>query len=193
MARKADGKTLLFEKIRNSPAKFVHVTGVPYAVETEKEEEDGKIDHIWITIEAPPYGRLRCVLNTLSLINREGGFDHRVRLGIVKSEWKEKPPTGLEEHPGQDYGVLEAVVAVDYTPHERDALSEILLEKGKMAVRVEVWGILFAGESLGVHQIHSRRASCGVTLDLKNRDGAIKLYYPDNTAELLLFKFCGQP
>ena len=37
------------------------------------------------------------------------------------------------------------------------------------------------------------RVSCAVSLDLHNRDGALKLYYPDGVSELLLFKFCGQP
>jgi hypothetical protein len=38
------------------------------------------------------------------------------------------------------------------------------------------------------------RASRAVALDVQNRDGALKLYYAaDNAAELLLFKFVGQP
>ena len=64
----------------------------------------------------------------------------------------------------------------------------------KAAIRAEVWGELYATDHIGVHQVHSRRASCAVTTDLKSRDGALKLYYPqDNLAEAFLFKFCGQP
>ena len=41
---------------------------------------------------------------------------------------------------------------------------------------------------------HSNRASSAVPQDLKGRDGAFKLFYPqDNLAEAFLFKFCGQP
>jgi hypothetical protein len=36
------------------------------------------------------------------------------------------------------------------------------------------------------------RASCSVLRDFIGRDGAIRFYYPDMTAELLLFKYCGQ-
>jgi len=83
---------------------------------------------------------------------------------------------------------------IAYEPFEPDALAELLLERGKRAVRVEVWGDLYARDHLGVHQIHSRRASCAVSIDLKGRDGAIKFYYAEeNAAELFLFKFCGQP
>ncbi len=194
MGRKADARALLFERIRTSPPKFVHVTGVPYIVEREPCEEDEKIDHVWITIEAPPFGRLRCTINTLSRLNRDTGNDARIRVGIVKAPWVEKPATALEECVGQDYAQLEHTVGVDYEFYERDALCALLLERAKVAVRVEVWGDLYAGEQLGVHQIHSRRASCSVPLDLKNRDGALKMYYPqDNQSELFLFKFCGQP
>jgi hypothetical protein len=37
------------------------------------------------------------------------------------------------------------------------------------------------------------RASCSVPRDLQGRDGAIRFYYADARAELLLFKYCGQP
>ena len=194
MGRKADARTLLFERIRTSPPKFVHVTGVPYIVEKEPAEDEEKIDHVWITVEAPPFGRLRCTLNTLSRLNRDAGHDGRVRVGIVRMPWVEKPVPALEECVGQDYAQLEKTVGVEYVLYERDALCEMLLEKAKAAVRVEVWGDLFAREHLGVHQIHSRRASCAVPADVKKRDGALKLYYlEDNLSELFLFKFCGQP
>ena len=77
--------------------------------------------------------------------------------------------------------------------HEHEPLTELLVTKAKTAVRAEVWGELYAKDHLGIHQIHCRRASCAVTTDLKGRDGALKLYYADNTSELFLFKFCGQP
>ena len=190
MARRPDARTLLYEKIRTSPAKFVHVTGVPYTVEVEQNSLF--VDHVWITLEVPPFGRLRAAVNTLSRLNRDAGFDQRVRVGVVPGNWTEKPETGLVEENGQDYGMIEAALPVAYEPMEPEALAELLMAKAKTAVRAEVWGELYARDHLGIHQIHSRRASCAVALDLKNRDGGLKFYYADQTAELFLFKFCGQ-
>jgi hypothetical protein len=194
MARRPDARALLFERIRTTPAKFVQVRGVPYAVALEETSDPLELDHIWLTLEVPPFGRLRVVINTLSRLNRDAGFDARIRVGIVRSTYSEKPATGLEECAGQDYALIEATQKINYEPFEREALSEMLIAKMKIAVRAEVWGDLYARDHLGIHQVHSRRASCAVTHDFKNRDGALKLYYQaDNLAELFLFKFCGQP
>ena len=89
MQRRADARTLLFEKIRTSAAKFVHVTGVPYVIERELAVDPARADHVWITLEAPPFGRLRAVVNTDSRLNRAVGFDPRIRVGIVPSMWDE--------------------------------------------------------------------------------------------------------
>jgi len=194
MARRPDARALLFERIRTTPAKFVQVRGVPYAVAVEEASDPLKLDHVWLTLEVPPFGRLRAAINTLSRINRDAGFDSRIRVGIVRSTYTEKPATGLEECAGQDYAHIEATQKIVYEPCEREALTETLVTKLKAAIRVELWGELYARDHLGIHQIHCRRASCAVTQDCKNRDGALKLYYPaDNLAELFLFKFCGQP
>ena len=192
MARRADARTLLFEKICTSPPKFIHVTGVPYIVEVEQSDDPLRIDHVWITLEVPPFGRVRAAINTLSRFNRDAGFDERVRVAIVAGTWDEKPQNGLVEEAGQDYAMIEAALPVTYEFYEREPLTELLVTKAKAAVRAEVWGELYAQEHLGIHQIHCRRASCAVTRDLKGRDGALKLYYADNTSELFLFKFCGQ-
>jgi hypothetical protein len=194
MIKRPDARAILFERIRTSPPKFVHLVGVPYFVEVEPETDPEKVDHVWITLEVPPFGRLRLAMNTLSRLNRDGGFDARVRVGIVRSTYTEKPPTGLEECPGLDYAKIEAKENVFYEHYEHAPLVELLVGKTKSAIRAEVWGELYARDHIGLHQIHSRRASCAVKLDLKNRDGALKLYYAaENAAELLLFKFCGQP
>ncbi len=193
MARRADSRTLLFEKIRTTPPKFVHVTGVPYTVEVEQSEDLQAVDHVWITLEVPPFGRVRAAVNTTSRFNRDAGFDARVRVAIVAGTWEEKPESGLLEEPGQDYAMIEAALPVSYEEYEHQPLVDLLVAKAKAAVRAEVWGELYAQDHLGVHQIHSRRASCAVTRDVKGRDGALKLYYADNSTELFLFKFCGQP
>jgi hypothetical protein len=191
---KPDARTLLFERIRTRPAKFVHVRGVPYTVTHEVAENPEDADHIHLTLEVPPFGRLRAAVNTFSRLNRDAGFDPRVRMAIIAAPYEKKPDPGLEELPGQDYAQLEAILPITYEFYDREALATLLMEKMKRAIRAEIWGELYARDHLGIHQIHSRRASCAVAIDLKNRDGALKLYYPtDNLSELLLFKFCGQP
>jgi hypothetical protein len=194
MARRPDARALLFERIRTSPPKFVHVRGIPYTVAVEESEDPLKVDHVYLNVEAPPFGRLRVAINTLSRLNRDAGFDPRVRVGIIKSTYTEKPSPGLEECAGLDYAKQEEKHNVLYEAYERPALTEMLVTKMKVAIRVEVWGELYATDHIGVHQVHSRRASCAVSTDLKGRDGAFKLYYPqDNLAEAFLIKFCGQP
>jgi hypothetical protein len=76
---------------------------------------------------------------------------------------------------------------------DREALTALITERAKKAVRAEIWGELYAGETLGIRQIHCRRLSKVAPTDTRNRDGALKFYYADeNAAELFLFKFDGQ-
>jgi hypothetical protein len=194
MARRPDARALLFERIRTSPPKFVHVRGVPYTVAVEEAEDPKKIDHVYLNVEVPPFGRLRVAVNTLSRLNRDAGFDPRVRVGIIRSSYTEKPAPSLEECNGLDYAKQEEKHGVKYEVYEPEALQELLIAKMKAAIRVEIWGELYARDHLGIHQIHSRRASKAMPEDVPNRDGALKLYYPqDNASEAFLFKFDGQP
>jgi hypothetical protein len=193
MPRRPDARTLLFEKIRTSAPKFVHVTGVPYTVEQKPVGDPNEADIIWLTVEAPPFGRLRASINTTSELNRNGGFKPEIQVGIVKGTWDQKPSPGLVEDPGQDYAKIEAAFKVKYAPMDRKALTALITERAKKAVRAEIWGELYAGETLGIRQIHCRRLSKGAPTDTRNRDGALKFYYADeNAAELFLFKFDGQ-
>ena len=159
----------------------------------EESEDPLKIDHIYLNVEAPPFGRLRVAINTLSRLNRDAGFDGRVRVGIIRSTYTEKPIPGLEECAGLDYTKQEEKHNVVYESYDHDQMVEMLVPKMKTAIRAEIWGELYATDHIGIHQVHSRRASCAVKIDLKSRDGAFKLYYPqDNLAEAFLIKFCGQ-
>jgi hypothetical protein len=133
-------------------------------------------------------------INTLSRISRDAGFDPRVRVGIIKSTYTEKPQPSLEECSGLDYAKQDEKHGVQYEAYEQAALTEMLVTKMKLAIRAEIWGELYARDHLGIHQVHSRKASKAVPQDVPNRDGALKLYYPqDNAAEAFLFKFDGQP
>jgi len=193
MARRPDARALLFEKIRTSPKKFVHVRGVPYTVAVEENEDPLKVDHVYLNVEVPPFGRLRVAINTSSRLSREAGFDPRVRVGIIRSTYTEKPMPSLEECAGLDYAKQEEKHGVQYEIYEKEALQEMLVTRMKVAIRAEIWGELYARDHLGIHQIHSRSASKAVPEGVPNRDGALKLFYPqDNATEAFLFKFEGQ-
>jgi hypothetical protein len=116
-----------------------------------------------------------------------------MRVGIVPSTWQTLPPAGLVKSDCLDYQVLEAASPVTSIEYERLALELLLTAKTRDAVLIEAWGELYVRTHLGIHQIHSMRASCSVPRDLHGRDGAIRFYYADARAELLLFKYCGQP
>ena len=172
---------------------YVHAVGIPYHVQIEHHRDVSRVDHIWLNLEVPPCGPLRLSVNTLSRWNRDAGHDGRVRLGIVTSKYTERPVPILEPAEPLDYRVIEAEFPTSFTPLERQPLEQLLMRKGNAAVRIEAWGELYIRERLGMHQFHSRRASCAVSTDLLAHDGALKFYYPDQVAELLMFKYCGQP
>src|SRR5260221_892173 len=189
MARRPDARALLFERIGTSPPKFVHVRGVPYTVAVEEAEDPLKVDHVYLNVDVPQFGRLRGAENTLPRLNRDAGFDPRVRVGIIHSTYTEKPAPSLEECNGLDYAKQEEKHGVKYEIYEPAALAEMLVTKMKTAIRAEIWGELYARDHLGIHQIHSRRPSKAVPQDVPNRDGALKLYYPqDNAAEAFPFQ-----
>lgn len=171
---------------------FVRVAGAPLLVEVEFSAREEKVDHVWIDICAPE--RLRLAVNTLSRRNRDAGFDPRIRVGVVREPWIELPPCGVYSCAGFDYAGIEARHNVFYEVHGKSAMERLLCERARAAVFVEAWGELYARDHPGVHEIHSRRGSCAVPDDILGRDGALKFYFKKNhDAELLLFKFCGQP
>lgn len=193
MPKRTAPRAWLIGRVRSTPPRFVHVVGIPYFVEAEPAPDDRQ-DHVWLTLEVPPFGRLRASINTFSRLNRDAGHDPRVRLGVIREPDSELPEPSLEVHPGLDYTEIESRANVFYEHYDRDALTELLVRKGRIAVRAEVWGDLYAHHHLGVHQIHCRWASCAVPADLRNRDGMLKLHYPARQGtETFLFKFCGQP
>lgn len=180
-------------QLRSKPGDLVHVAGEPIAFAAEIDRVPANIDHFWITIRTGEAGSLRIALSTHSRQNAAAGFDPRMRIGIVASPWTELPAAGLIPSPGLDYHTIEAVTPVAYVEYERPALEALLAENAGRALFIEAWGELYVRNHLGIHQVHSRRASCSVLSDYIGRDGAIRFYYPDATAVMLLFKYCGQP
>jgi hypothetical protein len=171
---------------------LAHLVGLPSGVEVEVAATADRVDHVWFTVQVPPCGSVLVSVNTLSRLNRAAGFDHRMRLGILRTVWEEVPEPFLEECEGLDYRKIESEHPIDYHPYEHDPLAELLVAKGRAAVRVEAWGELYRRKGLGMHQIHSRRASGAVRQDIVGKDGALRFYLPDKTAEMFLFKYVGQ-
>ena len=172
----------------------MHVAGAPIAFAAETDRVPSNIDHFWITVGVGSGEPIRIALSTHSRQNAAAGFDPRVRVGVVASMWRELPAAGMNRSRGLDYQEIEAVEPVTYIEYERPALESLLAEKTGRALFIEAWGELYVRNHLGIHQVHSRRASCSVLQDYKGRDGAIRFYFGgDAIAEMLLFKYCGQP
>jgi len=171
----------------------VHVAGAPIAFAAEIDRVPSNIDHFWITIGMGSGEPIRIALSTHSRQNAAAGFDPRVRVGVVASMWRELPAAGMIRSRGLDYQEIEAAGPVTYIEYERPALESLLAEKTGRALFLEAWGELYVRNHLGIHQVHSRRASCSVLQDYKGRDGAIRFYFADGArTELMLFKYCGQ-
>ncbi len=172
---------------------FVVARGELVSFEIETSADPSRIDHFWITIRAGDFGRLRISISTFSLKHATDGFDPRMRLGIVVSHWSELPASGIFPAAGLNYAEFERAHAIGYREMERPALEELLAAKAQRAIFVEAWGAIYSRDRLGLHQVHSRRASCSVRSDYIGRDGALRLYYRDEAAaDMLLFKYCGQ-
>jgi hypothetical protein len=172
---------------------LVHLAGTPVAFAAEIDRVSANIDHFWITVGIGAGEPIRIALSTHSRQNAAAGFDARMRVGRIASTWQELPAAGLFRSGCLDYHALEEVSPVVYVEYERPALELLLTGNAQRAVFIEAWGELYVRTHIGIHQVHSMRASCSVARDLIGRDGAIRFYFPDATAEMLLFKYCGQP
>jgi len=169
---------------------FCHITGTLIRVEIETSPDPLRIDHVWFYVDAGQPVLL--AVNTLSKLNRDAGFEARVNLGIIEERYETLPISGIELASGLDYRALDQTLKPAYHWMEREEMEMLLLEKGRASCLIECWGEVFIRKQFGLHQIHSRRASCAVEQDFIGRDGAIRFYYSDQRSELLLLKFCGQ-
>lgn len=172
---------------------LVHAAGTPIAFAAEVDRVPANIDHFWITIGIGTGEPIRIAVSTHSRQNAAAGFDSRMRVGIVASTWQELPLAGLVKSACLDYHALETASPVAYIEYERPALEALLTEKTTRAIFIEAWGELYVRTHIGIHQVHSMRASCSVPRDYIGRDGAIRFYFAENArTELMLFKYCGQ-
>lgn len=172
----------------------MRAAGDSIQAEIERHRDPARIDHVWISMDIGLPERILVSVNTLSNRNHAAGFDPRVRTGIVKGTWEHLPPRGAEPCGRFDYSDIESAANVFFEHCERPAMEALLLDRCARARLLEVWGAPYHSRQHGIHQIHSRRASCAVPEDIAGRDGALKFYFEkDRSTELLLFKFCGQP
>ncbi len=174
---------------------FVRISGTVTRVVVEKSPRPEKIDHVWIDLRAGDAGVLQIALSTFSRQSQSAGFDPRVWLGVSTATEEEPAPPGIEPAAPLDYATFEAARAIKYIACERPALEKLIVEKAERAVHAHAWGDLYVrGGKVGLHQVHSRRASFAVPIDHVGRDGALQFFYgKDAPGELLFFKFAGQP
>ena len=174
----------------------VRVVGRPIRMEVERNPNEATRDHFWITISVAEIGPVVLTINTRSMRNFRAGFEDRVRVGRVRSAFHRPPVGGMSRSRLLNYASIESNSNVFYEFFERKELEELLRDQTERATWVQAWGVAFQRRTLGVHQIHCRRASCAVAEDLHGMDGALRFYREagerKGEAEMLLFKFCGQ-
>ena len=186
------GEASLSDALGAQRGQFVRIAGEPAGFEIERERDPRRIDHLWILVRAGRFGLLRITINTSSLRNRDLGFDARIRLAVLESRWNELPVAGVVVSEPVDYATI-AGHDSPFPGYERVALEALIGEKVARAVFIEAWGELYLRGHSGIHQVHSRRASHAFTTNYVGRDGAVRLYFEEGRAEMLLFKFYGQP
>lgn len=169
------------------------MVGTVSAFEVENSAREENIDHVYVTIDAGLDRPVTLSLNTLSFRNRVAGHDPRIRLATLRWRWTHLPLRGLYPLEFFDYETVELLENTDFRLLEREAMEKYFAERCAACRLVEAWGVPYHRTHPGLHQIHSRRASCGVPQDLRGRDGALRFYFDeDQRVELALMKFCGQ-
>lgn len=173
---------------------LIRAVGGQLSAEVEVHPNPIEIDHVRITMDIGRRQRMFVSVNTHSKRNRLAGFDPRVRVGRLRTTWQQLPPVGLESMERYDYAAVERSANVFFEHWERTEIEDALLDRASRAHLLEAWGAPYLNRRPGIHQIHSRRASCAVAEDLSGRDGGLTFYFDAaNEAETWLFKFCGQP
>jgi hypothetical protein len=176
-------------------AALFHAVGGNLSARVEQHRDPAHIDHVWIRMKAGEIGSVQVSVNTSSRRNLVAGFDSRVRVGVITAPWEDLPSRGFEPWPRFSYDDFEKSTNVFFEHYEREALEKLLLDSVSQACLLEAWGMPYEHRAHpGLHQIHSRRASCAVAEDIRDRDGALRFYFSERKeTDLFLFKFCGQP
>jgi hypothetical protein len=178
-------------------AELVVVRGTDLSARVEVSDREEKIDHVWITMACGLPAPVTVSVNTLSIRSRDAGFDPRVRVGILRGTCARLPQAGFEILERFDYGEIEARNNIFYETLGRGDMESLLLGLCSEAGMIEAWGLPYRRKrNEGIHQVHSRRASCAVPEDIRGRDGGLK-FFARRDGEfgwtMVLSKFCGQP
>ena len=172
---------------------LAHVVGDGLRAQIEAARDPLRRDHVWISLDAGLAHRITASVNVFSLRNYDAGFDARIRVGLFRSTWDVLPPRGVQECARFDYRDWESSNNVFYEYYEREPLAEMMREMSAQARLLEVWGVPYRRGHEGLHQIHSRRASCAVAEDMVGRDGALRFYFDrERETRMVFLKFCGQ-
>jgi len=164
---------------------------VKFEIESPKRPENQ--DHVFVTLDAGVSSLLVLSLNTLSFRNRMAGHDARIRVGTWRLHREKLPLRGVYPLDSFDYEAAELLGDITYGVMERTEVEDFFAQQCATCLLVEAWGIPYHRSQPGLHQIHSRRASCGVPQDLRGLDGAVRFYFKEGKiSELVLLKFCGQ-
>lgn len=179
------------------PETPARVVGRPLRVWIEDHHDPDRIDHVLAEIDTGDQTRLLpfvLSINTRSHRNLAAGFDPRVRVGRLRQPGLPLPQPGICEGELLDYRLIEEGATIFFETLSRPQMEHLLLGLFHRCLLVEAWGFLYGSPRRGLHQIHSRRASCAVREDLTGQDGALRFYFPHpENPLLLLMKFCGQP
>jgi hypothetical protein len=172
---------------------LVHLVGDDPRARVELPDHKVSPDHVWISLDPGFSVRFMISVNTYSIRNGQAGFDPRVRLGIIRGTWEYLPERGVSEWHHFSYDEIPGIGEVDFRPLERVFLEQMLLDQVHHAMLLEAWGSPYQRQLPGIHQIHSRSASCAVPETAHGADGALRFYFhEERRMEMLLFKFCGQ-
>jgi len=172
---------------------LVHLVGDHLKAKVEVRDHKDSPDHVWISLDPGLSVRVMISVNTYSIRNGQAGFDPRVRVAVLRDVWKELPERGINECHRLSYDEIPGIATAEFRPLERVFLEQMLLDRVHQALLLEAWGTPYHRELPGIHQIHSRRASCAVPESIEGRDGALRFYFrEEKRVETLLFKFCGQ-
>ena len=182
-----------FQLFRDLHTPLVHLVGDQLKAKVEHHDHKYSPDHVWITLDPGLSVRVMISVNTFSIRNGQAGFDPRVRVAVIRDFWHDLPERVISECHRFSYGELPGISEADFRPLERVFLEQMLLDRVHQAFLMEAWGTPYHREMPGIHQIHSRRASCAVPESVEGRDGALRFYFrEEKRMETLLFKFCGQ-
>ncbi|MCX7868456.1 MAG: hypothetical protein N2322_00755 [Terrimicrobiaceae bacterium] len=176
---------------------FVRACGDELDARVEEDAREERVDHVWITMRCGAFERVVVAVNTLSLRSREAGCDARLRVGRLAGSCQSLPAPGWSPAEAFDYTEFEASHNVFYETLERPAVERLLLDLTSRACCLECRGAPFRRKGrMGIHQVHSRRASTAVPVDVRGCDGSLKFFHPEGGGwawTLLLIKFHGQP